>query len=185
MRVAHGVFAGLLSVALPCALAAQFARGAGYTTTITIDSGGVKHVSSTQMEVLGAKFRMAMNSDAVAATPFEFFQIWDSTAATVTQVMPTGSVAMIMPLSVISSSPMMKQPVSIETEPGVKSEIVDLGAGEKILGYATRHYHQTIAYTVKYTIGGETCSNRRNDVAEIWTTELTMQDRLRKSLCGR
>jgi hypothetical protein len=162
--------AGLLIAALPCALAAQLASGMGYTMTTTIDSGGRKHTSSIQTEVLGSKMRIAMKSDFTAATPVEFFQLWDSTAATITQVMPSASMAMIMPSSLISSAGMTHPALSVEIDSGPKSEIVDLGAGEKILGFATRHYRQTLAYTMKITIGGETCRKPTRAVSEFWTT---------------
>lgn len=157
----------LLAATLPAAVAAQSARGTGYTTEMTTDSGGRKITTSIQMAELGAKFLTRIKSDG-AGQPVEMFTVIDSVAGTVTQVMPAASIAMIVPASLMKQG---AQPnLTMEMQGSPKVDVVDLGAAEPILGHATRRSSQTLAYTIKVTVGGESCAKPIREVADVWTT---------------
>jgi len=49
-----------------------------------------------------------------------------------------------------------------------KHEFEDLGAGEKILGHATRHVRVTTIGTFEITMMGQTCKGPWNEVKETW-----------------
>jgi hypothetical protein len=175
MTLALRLLPALLLATLPVALAAQPAHGAGYTMLTITDSGGRKSSMSMQVELLDGKFRTGMKGDLTASGPFEFYQIIDSVAGTVTQVMPAQSMAMIMSRSTVKVP--TQPPYTIELGANPTSDLLDLGAGESILGHATRHYRQTVAYTMKFTIGGETCTKPSRQVSDFWTTnEVTLPD---------
>lgn len=165
---ARRVLTVLLFAAFSGALPAQSSHGAGYTTVTTTDSGGRKTTTSTGMEVLGAKFRTSIRSDIAPGVPVDVYTIIDSVAGTVTSVMPAQSMVMIMPRSIMQSSALPPFTIDFDGTPTVN--VVDLGAGERILGLATHHYRQTVSFSMKVTIGGETCSRPRREVADVWTT---------------
>ena len=160
---------GLLFAAVPFALAAQQAPGKGYTMTTVIDSGGRKMTMIMQLETMGPRLRTYMKSDMIAPSPVEVVTIFDSTASTFTTVMPKQSMVMIASTSMVHDAG-GRPPYTSEFTEGPKSEVVDLGAGEKILGYPTRHYRQSLSYTLKFTIGDETCSMPHAEVDDVWTT---------------
>lgn len=168
MTLALRLLPALLLATLPVTLAAQPAHGAGYTMLTTTDSGGRKSSLSMQLEVLDGKFRIGMKGDLTASGPFEFYQIIDSVTGMVTQVMPAQSMAMVMSRSTVKVP--TQPPFTLELGANPTSEVIDLGAGESILGHATRHFRQTVGYTMKITIGGETCTKPSRQLSEIWTT---------------
>jgi hypothetical protein len=161
-------FAALLIVTLPITLAAQNTRGSAYTATITTDSGGRKTTMSIQTEVLDARSRISIKTDAVPGVPVDMYMIVDSAAGTMTNVMPAQSMAMITDMSLVKNPAAAPYTMDLAGEP--KVTVVDLGPGEPILGHATRHYKQTTSYVMNITIGGETCTKPTEEVSEVWAT---------------
>ncbi len=162
----------LAAFAVP--LAAQSSRGMGYGSSITIDSGGVKHTMTTRLETLGGKVLVGVKSDASGGPALEMVTIVDTVAGTITNVIPAQSMAMILPRSM---GKMNAPAYSMELGPNPTVELVDLGAGDAMLGHATRHARMTVAYTTKITVGGETCTRPTREVADIWTaTDVQMPD---------
>ena len=158
----------LFLVAATATLGAQSPHGAGYTTVTTSDTSGHKTTTSLRTEILGDKYLSTITSNG-GPRPVEMTTIIDSIAGTMTSIMPAQSMAMIMARSLLQASPMSGITIDFDGQP--TTEVVDLGAGERILGYATHHYRNTAAYTMKVTIGGETCTRLSHDVAEVWTTD--------------
>jgi hypothetical protein len=166
MTLLRRIAIATIVAALSHPIAAQTAKGSGYTTTITTDSGGAKHTMSIQLELLGSKMSVAMRSDAMAGPLVDMRSIFDTIAGTVTTIMPVQRMVMIAPRPKVTGM----QPYTMELEGTPSVETVDLGAGETILGHATRHSRQSIAYTMKITVGGESCSKPTKEESEVWTT---------------
>src|ERR1019366_8161357 len=113
------------------------------------------------------KLRMSMKAD-VAGAPLDMYMIIDSAAGTSTTVMPAQSIVNV------ASSSLLNDPAaagySMELAGVPKFDVVDLGAGEPILGHATRHYRLTASYVTRTTIGADVCSNPTSGVTDFWTT---------------
>ena len=167
MTLIRRLLRGLLLATLPGALAAQDAHGLAYSAEIVIDSGGHKNTVSMRFEVLRTKFRMSTKAD-VAGAPLDMYMIIDSAAGTFTTVMPAQSMVNV------ASSSMLNDPAaagySMELAGVQKFDVVDLGAGEPILGHATRHYRLTASYVARTIIGADVCSNPTRGVTDFWTT---------------
>ena len=158
---------GLLLATLPGALAAQDAHGVAYSAAIVIDSGGHKNTVSMRFEVLGTKFRMSTKAD-VAGAPLDMYLVIDSVAGTITTLMPAQAMATVTSLSMLNSSAASSYTMDFDGKPNI--DVVDLGAGEPILGHPTRHYRQTAAYISKTTMGADVCTNRTSAVTDFWAT---------------
>jgi hypothetical protein len=159
---------GLLLATLPGALAAQDAHGLAYSAAIVIDSGGHKNTVSMRFEVLGTKFRMSTKADIRAGPPLDMYMVIDSVAGTFTTVMPAQAMATVTSLSMLKSSAASSYTMDFDGKPNI--DVVDLGAGEPILGHPTRHYRQTAAYISKTTMGANVCTNRTSGVTDFWAT---------------
>jgi hypothetical protein len=158
-----------LLATFPSVLAAQAGHGIGYTMEMSTDSGGHKTSMSMHVEILDAKFRVSIKSDMVSGTMVDMYTIIDSAAKTITSVIPSQSMASIIPASIMNQS--IASPYTLDLGDHPVVEIVDLGPGETILGHATHHYRHTAAYTMKITIGGETCTKPTREVADVWTAD--------------
>jgi hypothetical protein len=158
----------VLLALLPGALAAQSTRGGEYAMSVATDSGGRKTTMSMDFKLLGSKLRMSVKSEMAAGPMVDMYIVIDSVAGTMTTVIPAQSIAMVMSSSILSDSTMTPYTMAFAGAP--KFDVVDLGPGEPILGHATRHYRQTVAYVQKTTFGADVCSNSVNEVAELWTT---------------
>jgi hypothetical protein len=162
----------LILAAIPAALAAQTApapRGMGYTMVMTTDSGGGhKTTMSMLTEILGSKYRMAMKTDAIGGAPTEMYMVIDSLEGTMMNVMPAQSMAMVMPTSMLKQAAL--PPYKMEMGPNPIVSVADMGAGEKILGHTTRHFRQILTYSIKITVGDETCMKPSREVSDVWTT---------------
>jgi hypothetical protein len=169
MTLLRRIAAATIVAGLSHPVAAQTAKGSGYTTTLTTDSGGVKHTMSMKFEVLDSKLLMSIQADA-SGTPVDMQTIIDTVAGTMTNVMPAMRMVTIADRSIMKMAAAPAPAYAIEIGPNPTAEMVDLGPGEPILGHATKHTRVTLTYTLKITIGGETCSKPSRDVSDVWTT---------------
>jgi hypothetical protein len=164
----------LLLAALPGALAAQGASGApgsqglAYSMAVAIDSGSHKTSMAIRVQVLGSRFRMSTTMDTPSGARLNTYMLIDSAASTITTVMPEQATAMVSSSSMLNDLSAARYTWDFAGVPRI--DIVDLGAGEPILGHATRHYRETEAYVTRITIGADVCTNPENGVTDFWVT---------------
>jgi hypothetical protein len=122
---------------------------------------------SSGSRVLGSKIRLNMSASGGPA-PVDMYMILDSSAGTLTTVMPSRRLAMVANPSMGNAG----RPAlwKMDMGPNPTYEVVDLGAGEPILGRPTHHYRESIAYEALITIGDESCSRRSNQTSDVWVT---------------
>jgi hypothetical protein len=126
-------------------------------------------------EILGSKFRMTIKSDAMGGAPTEAQVIVDSLAGTMTNIMPAQLIATIMPTAMMRQGQATLPTYSMVMAPNPSISVTDMGAGEPILGHATRHIRQLLSYSLKITVGDESCVKPLHEVADVWTTtEVTL-----------
>jgi hypothetical protein len=173
MTLIHRILPGLLLATLPSALASQGAQdtqnaqGLAYSMAVAIDSGSHKTSMAIAVEVLGSKLRMSTKAD-IAGAPFDMYMIVDSAAGTFTTVFPAQSMVNVASSSLLSDPAAVGYSMELAGVP--KFDVVDLGAGEPILGHTTRHYRLTASYVTRTTIGTDVCSNPTSGVTDFWTT---------------
>lgn len=153
-------------------VAAQSALpGWSYTMNMTTDSGRGAPPSSVAMRqqvtdrFLRMEFVQVSGSSSMASIE-GMYQVFDGVDSTLTMVMPSQHMATVMGLS------MMQLP-ALSAKPGIawhltRSDLEDLGAGERISGHATRHVRVTTAGTMDMTIMGQTCTKRLESVSDMW-----------------
>lgn len=143
-----------------------------FTMNMTTDSGDAAHRSSiaTRHQVMGHTRRMefVQVSNIPLATAAEgIYQLWKSADSTMTMVMPKDRTATVTNVGGMLAGnfggikPKIAQHVT-------KSQMDDLGAGEKILGHPTHHIRVTTEGTVEVTMMGQTCTGTLNNVSEMW-----------------
>jgi hypothetical protein len=169
IRATH-LAGALLVLPLIAASAQERPIGWSYTTNSTTDSGDASHRASMAVrhQVLDHKVRMEFVQvsnmrDADGAEGI--FQIINAADSTMTMVMPTNHMATVMNVGGM----MAGREVVPKIVPHVtKSQVEDLGAGEKILGHLTRHVRVTTEGTVDVTLGARRCTGSTNSVSEMW-----------------
>jgi hypothetical protein len=102
-------------------------------------------------------------SGSGAGTVEGAYEIFNRADTTLTTVMPSQHVAMVMGLNSLRTilAPKVVRHLT-------KNEFEDLGAGEKILGHATRHVRVTTIGTIELTMMGQTCKQPLDEVTETW-----------------
>lgn len=159
------ISASLLALtALSVPASAQSRDGWTYTTnTFTIDSTRIS--TRVRYRIAGTAYRMddLPTSGSAARTPEGAYQIFNRADTTMTTVMPSQHMAMVMGLNSLRAilAPRMVRHLT-------KNEFEDLGAGEKILGHATRHVRVTTVGTIELTMTGQTCKQPLDEVTEAW-----------------
>ena len=145
--------------------------GWSFTTNITTDSGAGSQRTSMAMRQQATDRFLRMEfvqvSGSAAMSSIEgAYQLFDAVDSTMTMVTPRSRTAMVMGLSMMQMVPGSKTPtMSIHR---TRSDIDDLGAGERIAGHATHHVRVTTDGTMDITILGNTCTQSLASVADMW-----------------
>lgn len=162
----------VITLALFAATARAQSNSVGwtYTMNMTTDSGDAAHRSSIAIryQVMGHTVRMefVQVSNLPVATGAEgIYQLMNSADSTMTMVTPKDRAAMVMNVGGMLGGRDIKPKI---VQHPTKSQTEDLGAGEKILGHATRHVRTTSEGTVEVTMMGQTCTGKLNNVSEMW-----------------
>jgi hypothetical protein len=103
-----------------------------------------------------------MRSDAGSAEGT--YTVYDAVDSTVTMVMTNQKMATVMSLTPIANM----SPPSFQTHSDGSTQFEDLGAGDAILGHATRHYRTSVHGKMEFTLGGHSCSKPLNTVTDAW-----------------
>jgi hypothetical protein len=139
------------------------------TVNMTTDSGDAAHRSSMAMRryVTDGKVRMEIvqvSNMAGAEGAEGGYQIINAADSTITMVTPAQRSAMVMQVGATLAG--FGTP---KIEPHItSSQVEDLGAGDRILGHATRHVRATTEGTIDVTMFGSTCTGSMKGVAEMW-----------------
>lgn len=141
-----------------------------YTVNNTTDSGDAARRTSMaiRQQVLDNKIRMEfvqISNLAEAGSAEGMFQIMNSSDSTMTMVMPAQRMATVMNVGGMLTGRDLTPKIATHM---TKSQVEDLGAGEKILGHATRHMRVTSEGTIDVTFHGQSCTGSANSVAEMW-----------------
>ncbi len=161
----------LLLVALPVSIAAQAtptpAQGWMQASRTVTDSGANRgtFTIATRTEMLNGKMRMTNEISSSPALARGMYSIFDSDAHTVTNVLPSSRWASITDMAALAG---VAGIVKFEVVGEPTLDVQDLGPGDPILGYATRHYRYRTDYSMKYTIGDSTCTRRLVRSTEAW-----------------
>lgn len=161
--VAFGLFAA-------AARAQSGPTGWTYATNTTTDSGDAAHRVSMAMrhQVMDGKLRiefLQVSNMRDAGGAEGMYQIVNSADSTMMMVMPNNKMATVMNVAGILAGRDMKPKIATHI---TKSELVDLGAGDKILGHATHHVRVTNEGTIDVTMLGQSCTGHVNNVSEMW-----------------
>jgi hypothetical protein len=164
------VSASLLALtALSVPASAQSRDGWTYTT-ITIDSSnaGSRISRRVRYRMAGTAYRtddlpMSGSATGTVEGPYEIVNRADTT---MTMVMPLTHMAMVMGRNSFPRPSSSLVPRFVRHL--AKNEFEDLGAGEKILGHATRHVRVTTIGTIETTMMGQTCTQPLDEVTETW-----------------
>ncbi len=159
------VFVVLVSGILATSAAAQGSVGWTYAMRITTDSGQgtTPSVMGMRQLVRGNKLRMESSLAGAPAMLEDAYSIFNGADSTMTMVMPSEHSAMITPLGLAGAMRMQSMAVR-----STNSDVVDLGAGESILGHPTHRYRVASSGAVDITIGGHTCTKKMETVSEVW-----------------
>ena len=140
---------------------AQSRDGWSYTT--------ITNSTRVRYRVAGTAYRMddLPMSGSAAGTAEGVYRIFNRADNTLTTVDPSHHMATVMSFTSLlgpDSSNLAPKLVPHVT----KHEFEDLGAGEKILGHATRHVRVTTIGTFEITMMGQTCKGPWDEVKETW-----------------
>jgi hypothetical protein len=166
----------LVFAALPAGLAGQTPQGWSVAHTMVTDSGPGhgRFTSVQQTDVLNGKMRigMEMTGTARSALVGGFYQIFDTVAHTVHQVMPAAHIVILMDAAAVARTGADMPRVPKTELVGAPSVVVtDLGPGETLLGYPTHRYRTARDYRMRVTIGEMTCTRHVSNVSESWVAE--------------
>jgi len=107
------------------------------------------------------------------------YMLLDADKGTMTMVNPEDKQAMIMDpsalgsaMNAIGSSGMVKMDIS-----DVKMAVEPMGAGERLLGYATTKYRITRSHTVSVSVFGRKNTTAHQSVTEAWVADKFIEDR--------
>jgi hypothetical protein len=139
------------------------------TFEIRVQSGppGRTTSSTERFAYSGMRARMEVGSDSLLRATGGMYMIVNVADSTVISVMPTLRSAMIMRVPRNAGSALGdegKMSVSDVT----KSQIEDLGPGERLLGRDTHHYRITRAATLTTTFSDRTCSIKKDQTEDVW-----------------
>src|SRR5665213_2577379 len=172
LRLLPAVAAVLAVVSHARPVVAQAALpGWSYTMNMTTDSGRGAPSSSFAMKqqvtdrFLRMEFVQVSGSSSMASIE-GMYQVFDGVDSTMTMVMPSQHMVTVMGLSMMQLPALSAKP-AIATHL-TRSDLEDLGAGERISGHATRHVRMTTAGTMDMTIMGQTCTQRLESVSDMW-----------------
>lgn len=162
----------LVFAALSQPAAAQAALpGWTYTMNITTDSGaGVPRTSMAMRQQVTARYlrmeTLQISGMAALAAVEGSFTVFDFVDSTVTTVMPNQRMATVMGLGMMRDA-QAGQGMTM-AQHLTRSDLEDLGAGERISGHSTHHVRVTSAGTLDVSMMGETCSRQIQSVSEMW-----------------
>ncbi|HXT16872.1 MAG TPA: hypothetical protein VN706_14630 [Gemmatimonadaceae bacterium] len=172
----------LTIAAFALAIVAATARGqapiVGWTVTrnTTTDSGKGPSSMAMRQQItpryLRTEFAQISGARDQSADAEGMYMIFDSVDSTVTMVMPNQHMATIIGLGMVGST--MKNATAdikkLTTSGNHMSTgpVENLGAGERILGHATRHYRNTFDWTMQVGEGEQGCTRHTTGVEETW-----------------
>jgi hypothetical protein len=164
------VSVALLALTAPSVPASAQSRDGWTYTTITIDSGkaGSRVSRRVRYRMAGTAYRtddLPMSGSA-AGTVDSVYEIFNRGDSTMTMVMPLIQMAWVMGRNSFPRLNSNLVPKFVRRL--TKKQFEDLGAGEKILGHATRHVRVTSVGTIETTMMGQTCTQPVDEVWETW-----------------
>jgi hypothetical protein len=179
----------LLGLLLPAPTAAQVAAQAAPTgwmwaMNITVDSGrGSPQETSIRFQIADRHQRIdILKTPAAPEVASGMYMLMDATDSTMTTVMPAMNTAMVMnPRGMFATG----LPTPRWTVKALKkSEVADLGAGERLLGHDTHRFRVTQLATMTLSMLGQTCDKEMNVVSELWTATDIDGDAFEKSMAS-
>jgi hypothetical protein len=145
---------------------------------ITIDSGSTKRIMTTRVLVRDAQSRMEFTSDMLRDTSGTVM-VYDAKDQTMTTIVPRAKTAMIMKKPAFDFTPGDLPKVTVA--PGSRREMIDLGAGEPILGFPTHRYRLTGASTSTVTYADRICTTTHASADDLWMTNSSDAEAIEKA----
>jgi hypothetical protein len=147
------------------ATAAQTApRSLAMSIRTTIDSGAAKHVTGFRVQVWGTKSRMDFSSDLLPEGT-RSYMVFDSKDSMTLSVVPSAKMATIMRMPSTNYVPDIP---TFSSSKVTRDDVVDLGPGERILGFATHRYRYVRARTTTATYADRICTETHTSTQEVW-----------------
>lgn len=151
-----------------------------WKVTVQSEQKGAPVAPSMTVSLTAGKARM--DYDAEARQPGMGkggYMILDADKGLVTMVNPEEKKAVVMDPSALGnvvgalgSSGMIKMEVS-----DARVDVESLGAGESILGYATRRYRISRSHTMNVSVMGRRNSSKESSVSEVWIADKFIEDK--------
>lgn len=167
-----------LAIALVAGVAAMPGRSASAQTTLgwnftmkmDTDSGegsAYHHSTATKYQSVPHRFRMEFIQLTGASGAAEgTYQVFNDADSSFTIVMPTSRTATVTSLP--ASVAMAGGQVPHATTHITRNDVTDLGAGEPILGYATRRFHVSLGGVMEWKVMDQSCSKPLAEEMDAW-----------------
>lgn len=138
----------------------------GYVVTQRITTNGSKDTGTVRLKLLPGRVRIEMEGVQAEIPAGVFMLMRDDGRLSV--VMPSERRVMVMDIAALTSGAEAMGGMGSMEFKDVSADVEDLGAGETILGYATRKYRITQKYTIAVSIMGQSMSTTNSTAAEVW-----------------